>query len=88
MILTMVKQQKYQPPGKPAHGPVDLNTMPEGEGLALAAIKLDEYAGQLGKDARMFRDRGIRAMKKAHVPMPEIAKRLGVSLGTVKAVCR
>ena len=84
----MVKQQKYEPPERPALGPVDLNAMPEGEGLARAAIELDKYAGLLGKDARMFRDRGIRAMRDAKISMPKIAKRLGVSLGTVRVVCR
>lgn len=84
----MVKQQKYEPPVKPPHGPQDLSIIGEPELKAAAAILLDSYAAALGRDARMFRDQGIRAMKSNGVPMPEIARRLGVSLGTVKAVCR
>ncbi len=84
----MAKQQQYEPPEKPTHGPADIHAMTDPQAKALAAIRLDEYAGMLGKDARAFRDHGIRAMKAAGIPMPEIATRLGVSLGTVKAVCR
>jgi hypothetical protein len=84
----VVKQQRYEPPAKPPTGPVDINTMTDPEAKAKAAINLAAYAGLLGKDARRFRDDGIRGMKAAHIPMPEIARRLGVSLGTVKAACR
>lgn len=63
--------------------------MPEGEDLARAAIKLDRYARHLGNDARMFRDRGIRAMRaQGKLSLQEIADALGISLGAVKAVRR
>jgi hypothetical protein len=81
----MAKLQKYEPPEKPAHGPTELHAIADPETKALAAIKLDEYATTLGREARTFRDEGIRAMKEAGIPMPEIARRLRLSLGLVKA---
>jgi hypothetical protein len=84
----------YQPPQKPKHSPAVIDAMPPGKDAALAAIELDKYAGQLGKDARMLRDRSIRAMwqenkkHKGTMTMQQLADSLGVSLGHVRAVCR
>lgn len=87
----MTGAKGYQPPKKPRLGPVDIDAMPPGRDAALAAIELDDYASRLGKEARMLRDRSIRAMwanNPDNLTQRQIAAVLGVSLGTVRAVCR
>lgn len=80
--------QKRKDPVRPAHGLEDLARLRDPVERARAAVAFIAYAEARAKQARDIRDEAVRAAHASGLSKPEVGRRTGITLATVKAVTR
>lgn len=86
--MTMSDKQKRDEPVRPSHGLEDLMRIGDPINRISAAVEFTTYAADRASRGRAIRDGAIRAAFAAGVSKPEIARRTGINLSTIKAATR
>lgn len=84
----MADQQKRQDQDRTPRPLDDIRKVKDPAERARLAVEFTAYAEARAKAGRDVRDAALRDLKAAGVSIPEVARRTGVNVNTVKVVVR